>query len=572
MFIAMKNLSLRDLPIAKKFALPGIVYILGILIITSTVYAFINDQRARNVLIYDVITQKNILSNLESNLAKVNEGLNQMLFFDSREFDVLLLAKAEDFQSTLVEFKYISQRHAFINDESLAEEIEPVLELMRTQLIKVVSLSFSRSLRGSGKSYQQEFILYSNQIRAFTNDALYGKSELVEALLKENVYREWLFSVLFLLEVIITALLSYFMHVLVSRQLIFPINKIKLISDEVIKRYAFNDNNALDYEMLLTRLALITSKDEVGDLARQFLVMMQTIDLGRQIESEKKQAIEHLYSTLKQTNEQVLKTKGELNLRNQELERIHEKLITSNKQLEQSAKLSSIGEMSAGIAHEINQPLGVMRLYTDCMLLVQGHPSKINDMLEKNLMQIERISKIINHLRLFSRDEQGEEREIIAVDWLIDQSLILISPELKLLSITLAVNIQNKGQFILCNQVQLLQVLTNLLNNAKDAIIELESLALPQGIGKLISINVQCRAERVLIEVSDTGVGVPSSLIRKIFQPFYTTKPVGSGTGLGLSICYGIIEQHAGTIECRSQQGCGTTFLIDLPHVLALSS
>ncbi|QDO83993.1 hypothetical protein FM037_13045 [Shewanella psychropiezotolerans] len=572
MFIAMKNLSLRDLPIAKKFALPGIVYILGILIITSTVYAFINDQRARNVLIYDVITQKNILSNLESNLAKVNEGLNQMLFFDSREFDVLLLAKAEDFQSTLVEFKYISQRHAFINDESLAEEIEPVLELMRTQLIKVVSLSFSRSLRGSGKSYQQEFILYSNQIRAFTNDALYGKSELVEALLKENVYREWLFSVLFLLEVTITALLSYFMHVLVSRQLIFPINKIKLISDEVIKRYAFNDNNALDYEMLLTRLALITSKDEVGDLARQFLVMMQTIDLGRQIESEKKQAIEHLYSTLKQTNEQVLKTKGELNLRNQELERIHEKLITSNKQLEQSAKLSSIGEMSAGIAHEINQPLGVMRLYTDCMLLVQGHPSKINDMLEKNLMQIERISKIINHLRLFSRDEQGEEREIIAVDWLIDQSLILISPELKLLSITLAVNIQNKGQFILCNQVQLLQVLTNLLNNAKDAIIELESLALPQGIGKLISINVQCRAERVLIEVSDTGVGVPSSLIRKIFQPFYTTKPVGSGTGLGLSICYGIIEQHAGTIECRSQQGCGTTFLIDLPHVLALSS
>ena len=97
MFITMKNLSLRDLPIAKKFALPGIVYILGILIIASTVYAFINDQRVRNVLIYDVITQKNILSHLESNLAKVNEGLNQMLFFDSREFDALLLAKAEDF-------------------------------------------------------------------------------------------------------------------------------------------------------------------------------------------------------------------------------------------------------------------------------------------------------------------------------------------------------------------------------------------------------------------------------------------------------------------------------------------
>ena len=572
MFITMKNLSLRDLPIAKKFALPGIVYILGILIIASTVYAFINDQRVRNVLIYDVITQKNILSHLESNLAKVNEGLNQMLFFDSREFDALLLAKAEDFQSALVEFKYISQRHAFINDESLAEEIEPVLEQMRTQLIKVVSLSFSRSLRGTGKSYQQEFILYANQIRAFTNDALYGKSELVEALLKENAHREWLFSLLFLLEVIITALLSYFMHVLVSRQLIFPINKIRLISDEVIKRYAFMDNDGLDYEVLLTRLALITSKDEVGDLARQFLVMMQTIDHGREIESEKKQAIEQLYSALKQTNEQVLKTKGELNLRNQELECIHEKLITSNKQLEQSAKLSSIGEMSAGIAHEINQPLGVMRLYTDCMLLVQEHPPKINDMLQKNLIQIERISRIINHLRLFSRDDQGEERETIAVDWLIDQSLILISPELKRLSITLAVNIQHKSQSILCNQVQLLQVLTNLLNNAKDAIIELESLAQPQGIEKQISINVLCRGGRVLIEVSDTGAGIPSSLIRKIFQPFYTTKPVGSGTGLGLSICYGIIEKHAGTIECRSRQGCGTTFSIDLPHVLALSS
>ncbi|AQS35965.1 histidine kinase [Shewanella psychrophila] len=572
MIIATKSLSLRDLPIAKKFALPGIVYILGIFIIAITVYVFINDQRARNILIYDVITQKNILSNLESNLARVNEGLNQMLFFDRREFDALLLAKAEDFQSALVEFKYISQRHDFINDESLAEEIEPVLELMRSQLIKAVSHSFNSNLRGEGKSYQQEFIMYSNQIREFTNDALYGKSELVEALLKENAHKEWLFSLFFLMEVILTALLSYFMHLLISRQLIFPINKIKLISDEVIKRYAINDNDGLNYEVLLTRLALIKSKDEVGDLARQFLVMMQTIDNGRKIESEKKQAIEQLYSTLKQTNEQVLKTKGELNLRNQELESIHEQLITSNKQLEQSAKLSSIGEMSAGIAHEINQPLGVIRLYTDCMLLVQGHAPKINVMLEKNLIQIERISKIINHLKVFSRNEQVEEREAIAVDWLIDQSLILITPELKLHSITLAINIQNKGQSILCNQVQLLQVLTNLLNNAKDAIIELESLTPPQGIEKVISINVHCRSGRVLIEVSDTGAGIPSTLIRKIFQPFYTTKPVGLGTGLGLSICYGIIEKHAGTIECRSQQGCGSTFSIDLPHVLALSS
>lgn len=573
----IKPYSLADLPIAKKYALPSVVYIVSVLIIALSVYIFINELRIRNSLIVDVTVQKNILFKLESNLSQVNEGLSQLLIFENHDYDAFLLAKAEDFQSSLVEFRQIAQRHNFINDESLSEEVEPVLELMREQLVQVIGLSFSNQLGDSSVSFQRKIMISSNQIREFSEGALYGKSELVASLLKENGRIKLFFSIIFLFEVIFTLVLIYGIHSIVARQLIFPINEIKIISDEVINRYVIEESKDQDqdqdqedlYKKQLEKLSLIQSKDEVGQLAKQFLAMMRTVDSARETEAEKKSAIETLYTDLKRANGRILKTQYELSQRNLELQSMHKELTKSNQHLEQSAKLSSIGEMSAGIAHEINQPLGVIRLYTDSMLLLlQDNSTKVNIMLRKNLIQIERISKIITHLKMFSRDN-NDEKETVAVDWLIDQSLILISPELKRHSIVLNISIRAEEQLILCNQIQLLQVFTNLLNNAKDAIVELTSLGESHQVHKVISISVFTRAERIVIEISDTGNGIPIDLKNKIFQPFFTTKPVGKGTGLGLSICYGIIEEHAGSIACISEEGRGSTFSINLPQVIA---
>jgi len=237
-------------------------------------------------------------------------------------------------------------------------------------------------------------------------------------------------------------------------------------------------------------------------------------------------------------------------------------LTEAQAMLVQSAKLASIGEMSAGLAHEINQPLGI----------IQGRAEIVKELMDSNVeidkgkvlynldrieKEVSRTSKIIKHLGQFSRQVLLEERKHFDVRWLIEESLILQGDTLRTTSIEVKINVMDEIPPIYCDYVQFIQVLTNLISNAKDALCDSAT--------KEIHINAFFENEKICIDVIDTGCGMTSKLQQKVFDPFFSTKTVGDGTGLGLSISYGIIKKHAGRLTVKSEVGRGTTFSISLP-------
>ncbi|MGC8714177.1 MAG: hybrid sensor histidine kinase/response regulator [Leptodesmis sp.] len=282
----------------------------------------------------------------------------------------------------------------------------------------------------------------------------------------------------------------------------------------------------------------------------------------------------------------------------QELEQILQELRCTQAQLIQTEKLSSLGQMLAGIAHEINNPVNfifgnltyIENYVSDLMRLVHAYQgyypepgdeiqTLLEDMdyefltqdLEKILastrLGVERIIQIILSLRNFSRQDQAEMR-LSNLHEGIDSTLLILGHRIKQ-GIEI---IKQYGELppIECYPAQLNQVFMNILNNAIDALEENSTLANPQdsahtGCGKQIFIQTQRQDEnRVEVRIRDTGVGIPADILDQLFTPFFTTKPVGKGTGLGLSICQQIIKNHQGSLQVVSQPGQGTEFIIQL--------
>jgi len=252
------------------------------------------------------------------------------------------------------------------------------------------------------------------------------------------------------------------------------------------------------------------------------------------------------------------------------IKRANEELLSTNQQLKdtqaqlvQSEKLASIGEVAAGLAHEINQPLGAICLNAEIIdtLLEEGDKAlpRARMALQKILNQIDRISKIVKHLRVFSRDDSTLSKEHADINWIIEESFILLLETLKLNGIKLETELADNLPKLSCNYIQLEQVITNLISNAKDAVHE--------GEKKTIIVRSFTDNYNIYVDVEDFGCGIPDSLIDKIFDPFFTTKEVGKGTGLGMSISYGIAKEHNGSIKIRSKVGEGTCFTLCLPIV-----
>jgi len=207
-----------------------------------------------------------------------------------------------------------------------------------------------------------------------------------------------------------------------------------------------------------------------------------------------------------------------------------------------SSKMATLGEMAGGVAHEINNPLAIIQGYSARLkkLLARGEmdKGKMDHIAEKIQLMTVRIARIVKGLRNFSRDSSGEAFRVTKVSHLLDDTLELCRERFYSRGIKLILGEVPEDLLIECQPVQITQVILNLLNNGHDAVESLDD--------KWVSLDILDRGEFIEFSITDSGNGISSNIREKIFQPFYTTKPVGKGTGLGLSISKGIIESHGG--------------------------
>ena len=228
-------------------------------------------------------------------------------------------------------------------------------------------------------------------------------------------------------------------------------------------------------------------------------------------------------------------------------------------QSQQREKLSSIGLLAAGVAHEVNTPLTGVSSYTQMLLSMLPENDPKHALLQKVRRQADRASNIVNNLLNFSRTGSATEFTEVDVHRVLDDTLQLLEPQLRRNQIEIARDYEDDLPHVYGNAGKLQQVFTNLLLNARDAIPE----------GGNITLKTTLADTDVQIAVIDNGIGIAPENIAKIYDPFFTTKGVGRGTGLGLAVTYGIVQEHDGHIAVHSTPGQGTTFRITLPTMLA---
>ena len=230
--------------------------------------------------------------------------------------------------------------------------------------------------------------------------------------------------------------------------------------------------------------------------------------------------------------------------------------IKLEESLQQSEKLSSIGLLAAGVAHEVNTPLTGVSSYTQMLLGMIPETDPKHALLQKVQKQTDRASNIVGNLLNFSRTGNATEFTEIDVNKLLEDTLQLLEPQMRKSRVEIVKNYAAAPPKINGNASKLQQVFTNLIINARDAMFG----------GGTITLTTSFDAEdQVIIEVADTGSGIETENLNKIYDPFFTTKGVGSGTGLGLAVSYGIVQEHAGIIETTSEVGEGTTFRLVFP-------
>ncbi len=226
------------------------------------------------------------------------------------------------------------------------------------------------------------------------------------------------------------------------------------------------------------------------------------------------------------------------------------------RQLQRADRLASLGQISAGIAHEINNPLGVILGYAQ--LLMRGTDKKTQNYEDVKTIerQAQNCKRIVEDLLKFAR-AADTRRTVVDVNQCLQDLVALLARQFESADITVETHLHPDLPAVLGDTEKIKQVFMNLLVNAKQAIT---------GSGWIgIETATAMDSRQIRITISDSGVGIPEDLTDKVFDPFFTTKPVGEGTGLGLSVSYGIIHDHGGTIEVKSEVGKGTVFTIHLP-------
>ena len=254
------------------------------------------------------------------------------------------------------------------------------------------------------------------------------------------------------------------------------------------------------------------------------------------------------------------------------MERIDQEKNRLGRQLVRATQLAELGQMAAGFAHEINNPLQIMKseqtlidtIFSDMKGRGEVKESEdlreIEDSMAQIKLQIDRCAKITQAILKFGRKSEGTAKDVDLVGF-IPEVTAMISKKASVSGIALKEEVAVNTPMVHVDSSQLNQVLINLLNNAIDAIVEKHGAE-----GGALSIAAgPDEAGKVMISVKDNGCGISPEDLKKVFTPFFTTKPVGQGTGLGLSVCLGIIDSMGGVMEVSSEKGVGTTFTIHLP-------
>jgi two-component system NtrC family sensor kinase len=323
----------------------------------------------------------------------------------------------------------------------------------------------------------------------------------------------------------IVATLGFFLIVgisyLITRSITRPLSEMVSVTQSIAK----GD---------LDRRIKVKSKDEIGQLGLSFNRMVASL---RKMRAE----LEDWANTL----EQKVKERTE-------------ELAAMQNTLVQSQRLASLGKLAAGIAHEINNPLGGILVLSSLVVedLKEDDPHREN--LQEVIKQTMRCRDIVKGLLQFSRQEEGKT-EYVKVNDILNNTLSLIEKQALFHNIEVVKTLDAELPYILGDNSQLQQVFINVILNAVQAMKEIGTLTINTFHDK--------KNDMVVIEISDTGCGIADESIDRIFDPFFTTKEVGEGTGLGLSIAYGIVMKHHGRMRVKSKVGEGSTFTIKIPAV-----
>jgi histidine kinase len=243
--------------------------------------------------------------------------------------------------------------------------------------------------------------------------------------------------------------------------------------------------------------------------------------------------------------------------------------LETEQQLIQASKMTTLGEMATGVAHELNQPLSVIKTASRFFIKKVRNaepipPHLLSTMAEEIDSHVDRASKIINHMREFGR-KSDKRLDPVSINEVLNRTSEIFSQQLKARGIDLIWDLAADVPLVRADANRLEQVFINLLINARDAIEEKVG-AHPLAKGeKKIFLTSRRAAGRAQVEVRDTGTGIPSALIGKVFEPFFTTKEAGKGTGLGLSISYQIVKDFGGTIRAISYGAEGAAFVLEFP-------
>jgi len=466
--------------------------------------------------------------------------------------------------------------------ETFSRELKtnPDIEYVRTRSPDGLLFASAGSEELVAREFQEDKSLsavddgiFDTSARIFEGDVEFARVEIgfnidsIEAGLAET---RQLSTFIAVVEMTLVAIFSFLLGTYLTRQLVILGAAAKKISEG-------------DYSQ---RLA-VRRNDEVGQVSTAFNVMSDALSDSQSSRDQYEKELVELNQTLE---ERVTKRTDRINAQMTELKSTHEKLANAQAQLLQSEKLASIGQLSAGIAHEINNPIAFVQsnvntlteyidIYKRLIALYQEslHETDLAEsssameaqaleqkedlefvneditaLLTDTLEGTNRVKSIVLGLKEFSH-VNSEERDACDVVECIESTLRIVNNELKN-RCTVNTDFQQIPK-VLANQGELKQVIMNLLVNASQAVDEDGN----------IDVSTALIGEMVEISVTDNGKGIEPENLKKLFDPFFTTKPVGVGTGLGLSISYGIIQDHGGTIRVDSKLDSHTTFTIVLP-------